>query len=244
MSSIILRKALSPKRGARDGLLADGEGRYSQPAVLLHWAVANLVLMVSGLALFRESFAWISVWMIGVHKQLGLVILMLALIRLVWRLTHRPPPMPGHIGLRERTLAGTVHWLLYALLIFVPLAGWVFVSMASESRPLDFRGPSSIPELPLPTDDSTGFKWHEAHEIAGFGLVALFLLHLAGVFRRRWFARELVIRRMTGKGWMRLLPPFTIAMAVLWAFGLALDLFGVRLMGEPAPIATVAVGTT
>ena len=98
--------------------------RYSRVAMLLHWAIAALIFynLVSGLLggfLPKGFFAF--------HISSGLTILALTLIRIAWRLTHKPPPM---LPMKpwERWLAHGVHLLLYAAMLVVPWTGWVMIS--------------------------------------------------------------------------------------------------------------------
>lgn len=98
--------------------------RYTRVAVALHWAIAALILynLLSGLGrgfLPRGFFAF--------HISSGLTILALTVVRIVWRLTHKPPPLLPMQGW-ERWLAHGVHFLLYAAMLFVPWTGWVMIS--------------------------------------------------------------------------------------------------------------------
>ena len=205
--------------------------RYSRPAILLHWLTAILVLAVVGLALFRETFSSASVAMIGAHKQVGLALLVIVLVRLAWRIAHCPPPLPRSVRPGERRIAAAVHRLLYALLIAVPVAGWLFVSLAPSSRPLHYRGPDTIPRLPTGIDDAASFSWHEAHELLGFALIGLFILHVAGVARHELVLHDRLLARMAPPGWARWLATLATVCLLLWGAGLAMDLFAVRLMG-------------
>jgi cytochrome b561 len=196
-------------------------------AMTFHWVIALLLLVTTGLALFREAFGAQAVWMISAHRITGLAILVPAVGRLAWRLTHRPPPLPPTVGRREAWVANAVYALLYFLAIFVPIAGWIFVSMAPEGRPLDYRGPDNIPELPLPVDDRASFAWHEVHEILGFAFIGAFLLHIGGVLRHEVLGQGAIAERMLPRPrWFRLL---IAAAVVLWLLGLSLDLLGVRI---------------
>lgn len=98
--------------------------RYTRVAIALHWAIAALIAynLLSGLlrdVLPRGFFAF--------HISSGLTILALTLVRIGWRLTHKPPPL---LPMRswERRLAHGVHILLYAAMLFVPWTGWVMIS--------------------------------------------------------------------------------------------------------------------
>ena len=200
-----------------------------------HWGIALLLLATTGLALFREAFGARAVWMISAHKVTGLAILVLAVGRFAWRLTHAPPPLPSTVGRREARVASTVHALMYFLAIFVPVAGWIFVSMAPDGRPLHYRGPDNVPELRLPVDDRASFAWHEVHEILGFVFIGFMILHVVGILRHEVAGRGGIAERMLPRPrWFRLL---LAAAGILWLLGLSLDLLGVRISaaGGPGP---------
>lgn len=205
---------------------SDQGARYPASSVLLHWSVALLVLLASGLALFREAVGAEPGAMISAHKRVGLAILALALFRLAWRGRE---PYVAPVGGRP---ARAVHGLLLGLTAFVPIAGWLFVSLAPATRPIEYRGHDNIPRLPLAPNDAASFAWHEVHEILGFVLVALMLVHLAGVARAEWTQRGRVLSRMLPRSrWARVL---ILAALALWFVGLALDLAGVRPREIPA----------
>ena len=88
------------------------------------------------------------------HKSVGLTVLALSLARLGWRLGHPPPPLPPHMPAWERRIAKATHWAFYALMIGLPLSGWVFVSAgwslhdnASLAVPTHFFGLFQVPAL-------------------------------------------------------------------------------------------------
>ena len=98
--------------------------RYTRVAMTLHWTIAALIFynLISGLlydSLPKGFFAF--------HISSGLTILALTLVRIGWRLTHKPPPM---LPMKpwERRLAHGVHFLIYAAMLFVPWTGWVMIS--------------------------------------------------------------------------------------------------------------------
>ena len=98
--------------------------RYTRVAIALHWAIAALIAynLISGLL-----GEFLPRWFFAFHISSGLTILALTLVRIGWRLTHRPPPMLP-MKASERWLAHGVHLLLYAAMLFVPWTGWVMIS--------------------------------------------------------------------------------------------------------------------
>ena len=153
-------------------------GRYTLPAVALHWLHALLIVALLGLGWYltglpkgaERSAA------IGLHKSLGLIALALVLLRAGWRLGHQPPPPLPDSPWKHR-LAALTHGLLYALLLVVPVAG--FLSASFTKYQMKFFG------LPLPRlfapNDGLNEIFHNLHEGAVWVLVALLGLHLAGV---------------------------------------------------------------
>lgn len=152
--------------------------RYTLPALALHWLHALLIVTLLGLGWYladlpkgaERSAA------IGLHKSLGLTALLLVLLRAGWRFGHRPPPALPDSPWKQR-LAGLTHGLLYAMLLIVPVAG--FLSASFTKYQMKFFG------LPLPRlfapDDSLNDIFHNLHGGAIWVLVALLGLHLAGV---------------------------------------------------------------
>lgn len=99
--------------------------RYTRVAIWLHWIIAALILFNLATGFFHESLLRGT---IPFHISSGITILALSLFRIVWRLTHRPPPFPAEMRMWERVLARIVHFCLYAAMLLVPLSGWAMIS--------------------------------------------------------------------------------------------------------------------
>ncbi|KJV24639.1 cytochrome b, partial [Luteibacter yeojuensis] len=130
-------------------------------ARLLHWLMAAMILamlfigagMVSTLA---EKHATL----VAIHRPLGMCIFVLALVRLGFRLVHRPPPLPADLPAWQKLAATGSHWLLYALMILMPLIGWGMLS--AGKYPVLMGGGFVLPPI-LPQDPAL-FAWlREAH---------------------------------------------------------------------------------
>jgi cytochrome b561 len=98
--------------------------RYTTVAIVLHWSIAAMILynLVSGL--LRQS---LPNALFALHETSGISILLLSAVRVVWRLTHRPPPS-HHMKAWQRTFASAVHAMLYLAMLVLPLSGWALVS--------------------------------------------------------------------------------------------------------------------
>ena len=122
--------------------------RYSRIADWLHWAIAALIVLNLLLGFFHEDFEKpVRSAMMNVHKATGLTILVLTLARLAWRLGHRPPPFDPVMKAWEAGLARAVHWLFYALLVVLPLSGWILVS--TNGRVTSWFGLFEVAPLPV-----------------------------------------------------------------------------------------------
>ena len=175
--------------------------RYGEVARWFHWTIALLIIGNLLVGLFHESLpkGWIGSVM-GAHKAVGLIVLALSLARLGWRLGHPAPrQMANHAGW-EKSLAKTTHWVLYAFMVLMPLAGWLMVSAAETRRPMSLFGLVPLPFLPTGADKGLAGFGHQAHEIMGWGFVALLVLHIGGALKHQWLDRDHTLGRMVG--WM------------------------------------------
>jgi len=126
------------------------------------------------------------------HKWTGATILAIAALRLLWRLTHRPPPdLPApHWQLRA---AHVTHWALYALFFAVPLAGWAY-SSASGFQVVVF-GVIPLPDF-VSKDKALADSLKELHEILAWVLFSLVILHVAAAMKHALVDRDGLLRRM------------------------------------------------
>lgn len=183
--------------GAAGGAVGDTAARYNRGAIWFHWTIAALILTNVVIGLFHDSFpAELRGRSMGLHKSAGFTVLFLSLGRLAWRLTHRPPPFASHLKRWEVLLAHATHRLFYVLMIAVPLAGWLYVSSATEARPLTFFGLFDLPFLPVERSKGAAGLWRDAHELLAFATIGLFLLHVAGALKHQLIDRDNELGRM------------------------------------------------
>ncbi len=181
--------------------------RYTKPAIWLHWIIGVLIIGNLAGAFLSEAFGEGNIrFMIDTHKSVGLTVLGLALMRLIWRLTHRPPPLPAHYKSWERRASHVVHWVLYFLIFALPVTGWMHDSAwkAAPEIPLTWFGLFELPRLPWIMNMEAGAKevFHsmmgERHEVLGFALIALILLHVGAALKHQFVDRERELQRMWG----------------------------------------------
>lgn len=168
--------------------------RYSALAIVLHWALAFVLLFQVGLGSALEHLPKGAAQFAGYqfHKSVGILILLLSIGRLGVRLAlARPAPVPG--SRLQMRAASAVHGLLYAVMIGGPLTGWVIVSTAQVRLKTMLFGRVPWPDLPL------GQGWHEPaealHGLLGPVTLGLVVLHVGGALYHH-IRREDVIGRM------------------------------------------------
>jgi len=171
--------------------------RYGTVARLFHWAIAVLVVLqvLAGIAMTSEPLAGV-VERLGIyvyHKGAGAVLLALVIGRLLWRVTHRPPPFPAFMPPLEQRIAGATHVTIYVLLLAMTVSGYVHV--IGGEFPIELLDAAGIPPLlpPMPRAAAAALV---VHRFAVFGLVALVAVHVAMVIRHELIDGNPVLQRM------------------------------------------------
>ena len=170
--------------------------KYSKTAIALHWliavlVIANVVLVNMADGLPRDAKA---VYMTP-HKVIGISILLFSVLRLFWRLGHKPPPNPQAIPSWQARLGRTVHALFYFLIIAVPLTGWLMVAARPGSPGVDFFGLFSL-DLPVGDSKQLSSIGYDGHEILTKLLVILIILHVLGALKHQFIDRVPFIQKM------------------------------------------------
>ncbi|MDA8447448.1 cytochrome b [Paracidovorax valerianellae] len=178
--------------------------RYGITAIALHWILGLALVGIFSVGWYMTGlpFSPQRLKLYNWHKWAGVTILALSALRLVWRLTHRPPALPAAMQAampRWQHLAhhGT-HHLMYALFFIVPLVGWAYSSAAGF--PIVFLGLVPLPSfVPVSPELAEAIKpWHE---ITAYALAALVVLHVAAVVKHQFIDRDgLLSRMLPGRG--------------------------------------------
>jgi cytochrome b561 len=176
--------------------------RYSRITMLLHWLIAISVIAnwrIAGAAEHLPKAEKQAV--MANHMALGIVILILVLLRLGWRAIHPPPPLSSELKDWERALAKTVHALFYVLLIAMPIAGWVAMSLFGFG--VNVFGLFELPALPFAKAPDLGEAIFHAHHIAGMALLVLVAIHVLGSLKHTLIDRDGNLFRMLPFGSVR-----------------------------------------
>jgi cytochrome b561 len=170
--------------------------RYSKTAITLHWIIA--ILIVTNYALFLISDplpeAQREAYMVP-HMSIGISVLGLSLIRLFWRLGHKPPALPLEIAGWQAMLSKAVHMLFYFLIIAIPFTGWLMVSAYPKAPPVSFFGLFNI-DLPFGKSKALSGIGHEGHEILTYALYGILALHIIGALKHQFAEKMPFIQRM------------------------------------------------
>jgi cytochrome b561 len=161
---------------------------------ILHWIMAVLILAMLFIGVAMVSSLSDYDRLVSIHKPIGILILVLAALRLVNRLIFPPPPLPSGMPVPLRVAAEASHWLLYALMFAQPLVGWAMLSAAGY--PIALIGAFHLPPI-VPHDMALYAFLRPLHSVLAFALFATFLLHLAAALTHALIFRDGVFKSMT-----------------------------------------------
>jgi cytochrome b561 len=200
-------------------MMIQTSSRYTKTAVVLHWLIAIFLVVMFVLGWFMADLPkeapkqsgfdlldlGVYTWQLteeisprafyfNLHKSLGITILALIAIRILWRITHKPPaPLASYKPL-ERKLATGTHHLLYLFMLAIPVSGLVmgiYSKYGVKWFGLDF----------LPGLDNKGVReaFEGIHEIVGIVLLVLVALHVVGALKHKIIDKDDTLKRMSLK---------------------------------------------
>lgn len=168
---------------------------YTLTAIRLHWLVFLLIFAAFSLGLYMADLPLSPDKLIlyNYHKWMGITVLLLAVLRLLWRLTHRPPELPGAMAGWERFAAHAMHFLLYVMIFAVPLTGWL-MSSAKGFQTVWF-GVLPLPDL-IGKDKELGKQLAALHEFVNYTMLALVVVHVAAALKHHFIVKDDILTRM------------------------------------------------
>lgn len=180
--------------------------RYTSVAIALHWLIALMLIgqLAGGLYMTKlpDTEPALKFQLYQLHKSFGVTILMLTLVRIGWRLTHKPPALPEKMPWWERFLARGAHFGFYVLLIVIPLVGWAVVSSSpfADSVQTYLFGVIHWPHLPffegVADRKELSHDIAEIHEYLAFAMIGLIGLHVAAALKHQVIERDEVLSHM------------------------------------------------
>ncbi len=169
--------------------------RYGVAAQLFHWIIAALIVVQFSLAWTADDLPLGArkLGLLAWHKSFGMTIFMLAALRLLWRLSHAPPPLPAGMSRLERALARGSHVALYTLIFVMPLTGWMMSSAKNYS--VSWFGLFTFPNLIARNEHA--FDWlRNTHDALSVCLLTIAILHLIAALKHHFWDRDDVLTRM------------------------------------------------
>ena len=220
--------------------------RYSAVAIALHWVIAIAILSMIPMGWFMSDLpnsSGLKESLYQMHKSIGITILILTIARIAWRVMNPPPQLPEDMPALEKTASHLVHLGFYALMILLPLSGWLLVSVNFEFQiPTVLFGLISWPHIPF-TDglkNQTGLAVSEfVHSKLAWVAIALLVLHVAGAIKHEITDEEGVLKRMIPGLFGKTDKPAAPTKGAITAFGGAFFAFAVIAAGPMVASAAV-----
>lgn len=172
---------------------------YGTTARMLHWLVAALILAMIpvGLLMVQDGLdRGLGDALYLFHKNVGSLLIVIIALRLVWRLTHPPAPLPATMPDWQRRVAGLSHLALYGLMVVMPLSGYVRVR--AGGFPIEGLDALGLPTL-VPRSKPLADAASSLHELAAWALMAVLALHVGAALHHALIRRDGV--------WARMWPP-------------------------------------
>jgi cytochrome b561 len=169
--------------------------RYTGVAIALHWLIAAAILctFLLGQYMTELQLSPTKLRLYSYHKWIGVTIFLLVLIRLGWRLMHRPPPPPAAMPAWQHSAANIAHFFLYLLTLAIPISGWLMSS--ASGLQVVYLGQFPIPDL-LAKNKELAEELKQLHEALNWLMVAVVALHVAAALKHHLFDRDDVLQRM------------------------------------------------
>jgi len=166
--------------------------QYGRFAITLHWIVAACIVfaLAFGLTMDGEDAQSPA---LGLHKSFGLTVFVLAVARLMWRVNHRPPPLPAAMPAFHRMAATVTHVLLYVAIFALPITG--YLAVAARGRDTAFFGAFDVPNI-APLSRELSRQATELHEFGQWALYVLLVAHVGATAYHQFILKDGLFFRM------------------------------------------------
>jgi cytochrome b561 len=177
-------------------MLGNTRERWGSVQIGLHWTIAALILLVqvpAGITMVWSSPGALQNFLYNVHKNVGLIVFLLACFRLAWRWHHPVPYLPADLPAWQATAARATHALLYALLFLLPITGFLYTAMGGF--PVPFLMVWDLAKL-VPVNKPVAEVFKIVHIGLTFLLYATAALHVAGALQHHLVRKDGILQRM------------------------------------------------
>jgi cytochrome b561 len=181
-------------------MLTNSADRYGLVSILLHWLMALLILAMIGVGAYMTDLDKedpLRAQLYTMHKEIGVTILVLAVLRILWILASRPPVLPAALQRWEIILAKSTTGLLYLLMLATPIVGFLMTN--ASGKPVSYFGLFDLPLL-IGENHNLHEILEEVHGFLAFTILALVGLHALGAIKHRFIDKDPeadVLKRMT-----------------------------------------------
>ncbi|WP_322995533.1 cytochrome b [Castellaniella sp.] len=169
--------------------------RYTRTAIFLHWLVGLGLIGTFSLGFYMEGLPLSpsKLQLYSWHKWAGMTLLLLAVVRLAWRMSHPAPALPLSISPTARLAAHAGHWVLYALMLAIPVSGWLMSS--AQGFPVVWFGVLPLPDL-VSKSTALGDILHSTHVALNYALVAAVVGHIGAALHHHLVKKDTIMTRM------------------------------------------------
>lgn len=160
-----------------------------------HWIIGVGIVAMLGFGYYMEGLesSPMKFTYYGWHKSIGIIILALVIVRVIVRIRTKTPPLPRHMSLWQRISSHISHALLYIMMLYMPLTGWLMSSSAGYD--VSIFGSPAIPNLVGKNKDMAAW-FNNLHEIGLWVFVALIIIHAGAAFIHHFYYKDDVLLRM------------------------------------------------
>ena len=169
---------------------------YGSVSKFIHWFIFFIVIAMLILGFIMDDFhnTVIKGLAYNTHKLIGMLVLIIMIIRLLWKLSNPNPELKNYIKPWEYQIQQGVMALLYILLIALPLTGWIMSTAAQKY--VNFFGLFNIPFPGIPLNRPLAKSLGLAHELIAYWLIALISLHFLAALKHQFINKDNILRRM------------------------------------------------
>ena len=173
-----------------------GRSRYTTVAIALHWVIAVCLLGQYALGWYLDGVPKgvpERSYFVNIHKSTGLLIGLLILVRILWRLSHKPPALPGYMPAWQQRAASCLHGLLYLLMLALPLSGYIASNFSKWG--VKFFNTWTMPPWGIEDQDIYAF-FNQAHGLISWVLLMLVILHVLAALSHLVSGHRDILQRM------------------------------------------------
>ncbi|AJQ96860.1 cytochrome b [Gynuella sunshinyii] len=178
----------------------DHKDKLSHMTIFLHWIVALTMIALTAVGFymtFNHSYG-----LYPYHKAIGVIILLFAVIRVVWRYRLGWPEPVREYPKIEHSVAHAAHWILILATVLMPISG--MMGSGAGGHGISIFGLELVPsnyqdDKAIPFNETVASIGHVLHTWLGYILAATIALHLLGAFKHHWVDKDLTLKRMLGK---------------------------------------------